>query len=772
MADDIGTVVDDLNALNTATIRSGIEFKGFTKSLTKAAAGTEGASKAWTTFSRLVSGTPLWAAQNKFRAYLSILAGFENRSQANSKAMKEEDKLLVKRVQSIKKVNDQHKFLNASMKGTIKTMAREKKSFEEATKSNLSHSIKAEKISIALLKKEKKISIAKMENRKKEISDGLSLAERNQNKLVNMVKTNDKKELKSMLKKSGAYNKYRKLDKFKRSSFLADRAKAARKEVKSRKNTIASLDKIITKEHTIFDKQIKKEQAALDKKTQNLRENNRAVKEAVKNTKEYNLAILAGASEQMAFAEGSRKINARFKDLKKNEEALTRSAKEAYAFDNKRVATRKKMAKLKAKGKGKGKLGQMLAGRKGAGKEKKLMRGQQKKVVGASYKDNLKGSMGAVSDFKPLLAPLAPLKGMFSLAKNRKKYQMKINKFTAKAKPILNMAFKYFLFGLMAIVAFMTLIPFLYGAWKTFQSLPIMDDIKDFGGRLIDFGKQIFDVINTFATSGLDEGVKKLGPLFNTGLGLLIDGLKGLAKITWMLLNFAWTTVLDFFDKLWNDTAFREMIFEKLFTIGKIILAAWFVKTLIANAIQLAGMLAIPLMIGVVLVSGLILFWERYGLPWLKKLPENLGKMAGWLLDKYLGWAEGVGTIIESTLVTLWKYVKGVLADIKDALTDDPDKGWWDENKSIIGLHKGGMAHGNMNLVGEKGPELVKLPAGSRVYSNSQSKSMSGGSTVINTNITINAKDTSDAELRRIADKIGGMVNNKINRTTSSRTFG
>ena len=77
-----------------------------------------------------------------------------------------------------------------------------------------------------------------------------------------------------------------------------------------------------------------------------------------------------------------------------------------------------------------------------------------------------------------------------------------------------------------------------------------------------------------------------------------------------------------------------------------------------------------------------------------------------------------------------------------------------------------------MNLVGETGPEFVKLPAGSRVYSHSQSKSMSGGSTVINTNITINAKDTSDAELRRIADKIGGMVNNKINRTTSSRTFG
>ena len=85
---------------------------------------------------------------------------------------------------------------------------------------------------------------------------------------------------------------------------------------------------------------------------------------------------------------------------------------------------------------------------------------------------------------------------------------------------------------------------------------------------------------------------------------------------------------------------------------------------------------------------------------------------------------------------------------------------------------KGGITTGAMNLVGEKGPELVKLPAGSRVYSNSQSRSMTGGSTTNNNHITINAKDTSDAELRRIAEKIGNMVNNKMNRTVSSRTLG
>ena len=84
----------------------------------------------------------------------------------------------------------------------------------------------------------------------------------------------------------------------------------------------------------------------------------------------------------------------------------------------------------------------------------------------------------------------------------------------------------------------------------------------------------------------------------------------------------------------------------------------------------------------------------------------------------------------------------------------------------------GGVTTSGVALVGERGPELVSLPRNSRVHSNSNSRKMlsnGGGNTI---NITINARDTSDSELRRIADKIGSMVNNKINRSSSSRTMG
>lgn len=90
----------------------------------------------------------------------------------------------------------------------------------------------------------------------------------------------------------------------------------------------------------------------------------------------------------------------------------------------------------------------------------------------------------------------------------------------------------------------------------------------------------------------------------------------------------------------------------------------------------------------------------------------------------------------------------------------------------IPGFSSGGTVSTGMQIVGEKGPELVSLPKGSRVHSNSQSKKMVSNSNPVNNfNITINAKDTSDAELRRIAQKVGNMINNSVNRSTSSSSM-
>ena len=121
--------------------------------------------------------------------------------------------------------------------------------------------------------------------------------------------------------------------------------------------------------------------------------------------------------------------------------------------------------------------------------------------------------------------------------------------------------------------------------------------------------------------------------------------------------------------------------------------------------------------------------------------------------------------------IAVAKLVLGIGDHVKNALNKANPLNWFGGGKA-----EGGQTDGRMNLVGEKGPELVTLPAGSMVHSNSDSKKMlnSGGNTqnvTNNFNINIDAKDTSNAELKRVADIVSKQIGNKINRMTTSGTF-
>ena len=85
--------------------------------------------------------------------------------------------------------------------------------------------------------------------------------------------------------------------------------------------------------------------------------------------------------------------------------------------------------------------------------------------------------------------------------------------------------------------------------------------------------------------------------------------------------------------------------------------------------------------------------------------------------------------------------------------------------RKIPGFASGGVSSGGIALVGERGPELVNLPSGSRVYSNSASGSM-GGNTI---NVHVAGRvGASDAEIRDIANKVAREINMRMNRTTSA----
>ena len=154
------------------------------------------------------------------------------------------------------------------------------------------------------------------------------------------------------------------------------------------------------------------------------------------------------------------------------------------------------------------------------------------------------------------------------------------------------------------------------------------------------------------------------------------------------------------------------------------------------------------------------------------------------VIDTY--WAL-VRTIFSKAFWT--KTVAGALIKIKDFFVELPFKikdkivEVYEKLKTYIGkkisdildalnpFHMGGTTTGGMAMVGERGPELVKLPAGSRVHSNDTTKSMLKGSVTNNISVNVNGRlGASDTELRDIAKKIGRMVSTEINRTTSSST--
>ena len=81
----------------------------------------------------------------------------------------------------------------------------------------------------------------------------------------------------------------------------------------------------------------------------------------------------------------------------------------------------------------------------------------------------------------------------------------------------------------------------------------------------------------------------------------------------------------------------------------------------------------------------------------------------------------------------------------------------------------GGVTGSGLQLVGEKGPELVKLPSGSRVHSNADSQKMLTGGTTNNITIQVSGRvGASDSEIKDIANKLSRELNNRMNRTGSA----
>jgi len=279
---------------------------------------------------------------------------------------------------------------------------------------------------------------------------------------------------------------------------------------------------------------------------------------------------------------------------------------------------------------------------------------------------------------------------------------------------ILRAAGKYFLFVSLAIIGALIIIK------------KILPAIKDVWSNIIDTVAPLFEIVMAGASIFFEGFMKVFGAFFGDGsiseaidgliemglgllimaVGLALTGLSIALMLVWELTKVLWDKTVNYiYGMLTDGKKFLKRIGVVIAVIGVIV------------ALIMGAPVWLAVVIGVVL-------W---------KATKPVIKMFKWLADKL-----------------------------------NPSK-WFGGGKA-----KGGITDGRMNLVGEEGPELVQLPKGSTVFSNSQSKKMVGGQTnntvnnnhTHNYNIVVNAKDTSKAEMRKVANEIGKMLNTQILRNS------
>ena len=150
---------------------------------------------------------------------------------------------------------------------------------------------------------------------------------------------------------------------------------------------------------------------------------------------------------------------------------------------------------------------------------------------------------------------------------------------------------------------------------------------------------------------------------------------------------------------------------------------------------------------------------DRVLVPIFEKVASLLGKVR----DKMISLIMNSGPVkaiinIKNKFLELLEAIKNL--NPKKAIANKVNK-----VKGFFGLAGGGtIKSGGMAIVGEDGPELVSLPSGATVHSNTQSRNM--GNTI---HVHVNGRvGASDAEIRDIAQKVAREIGLQMNRTTSA----
>ena len=669
------------------------------------ASSTGQAGKNWTTFSRLTSGTGIWKLQNYLRGALEVIGKFSDSTRNQIKEQTENEKKLAQTIKGIEKIRLEYEELEMVQTDYTERVAA--KEFE--MNQRIINQQKSKTKDLEIYTDLRKGYIEDVEKQMgieiKSYNETIAAFEENMQK----ISDNHTIRMKQGKVDQAAHDRYKvRLEKQQRQIQEIEALKT-----KLNKDGIAQIAEYqsqienMNQTHKETIEALEKQKGVVDLSTIAAADFTDQQKEALESTNAYNQAIITGKTVTEAYAEG-------FKQLSEN----VKQNQETYDEYKEKMTEALKIREAFEEG------GDLTV-------VTEIIETRKQEAIDAKEEDKKQdGPLRLIwKGTKRVFKAIATAEG---IAKIRLKLQMKALAFQKFMKPVLNMAFKFLIFGILGMIALLAVAKIAYDIMGVMSDFGIFDDMKEIFLAGVTILTSVFGIIGSFMDGDFSAMFDYLGTIMSSlmtiGWNLLQIFVKGIFAIAVGIFF----SIIDFI--IWLAKGGYKTAIPVLLKLGGVLIGIYFLKYLVMQALLLIGIYAIPIMMFVLIAA-----------------------------------------FITATVMAIYAHfgwLKSAVDAIKDALTDDPDKGWWDENKSILGLAKGGITTGAVNLVGEKGPELVKLPAGSRVYSNSQSKSMSGGSTVINNNITINAKDTSDQELRRIAEKIGVLVNNKINRTISTRTLG
>ena len=528
------------------------------------------------------------------------------------------------------------------------------------------------------------------------------------------------------------------------------------------------------------------------------------LKEQIKDTAAFQIALKATGDEAYAMAKAYNSVTEKHKQMRKEEEEVIKMAKQAHAFDEDRLVLAEKQARKRAELLGMDEKQTKREVKFAIGDEKQKMSEEQEGLAKDSKKEgfeNLRKSFFDPKQFKALALPVAPLVGMFKLAKNRKKFQQKILNFNSMMqKSILPNLQKMILFVIFGAIAFLLFVKAAYEIFKVLEEMGMIAEIKEFLIGVFSVAMDLFNIAYAFISGDYEKAFELIPPMLTKIKDLLLEGGELLLALAWTTLTEGFGLIIDFFDAFVNDASFREAVVGYAVKAGMLVAGVWMARTLIAMALQLIATYSIPIAVFVLVSAFLVALYSRYKkeindmlLKIIKEPVEFVAKLLDYIMSGQF-FSDILSTLRDFAKdfvfkVKIFKGLAKFLGGVKDKAVgaaksisgynrlSDEQKKVVDETGNLktlmTGNIKGAFADGGivsasgLQLVGEKGPELVKLPAGSRVHSNAESVKM--GDT--NINITINAKDTSDAELRRIADQVGNMITNKINRSFSSSGF-